>query len=262
VIVGHEAVRSLLERELPPVTLLLGPASVGKTALAGHAARYHHMTSYRYESPSAALAREVVELVPRRLQGSGKLAVIIGLDGTTVTAQNILLKVLEDPPPHVCFLLTASCPPLPTVSSRAVTHRVSLLSDEQVAEVLGQTCDRSTAVRCAPFGRGQVARALEAARDNGDDGRMRTVVAGVIRAARSGDGALENSLRSWQPAHAWCLRAWAEEAATGRWVRFSAAFAPGVTTAQARYVIEVLSRYEGARDAAAAALNGAFKGGR
>jgi hypothetical protein len=258
-LVGHEALRAELERDLLPVTLLLGPSSVGKTELAQHAARHHRMTSYGYDGPSAALAREIVGLVPRQRPQGGSIAVIIGLDGTTEAAQNILLKVLEDPPPHIRFLLTASRPPLPTVVSRAVVYRVSLLTDAQVAEVLEQHCGRSEALRCAPLGRGRVAPALEAARDS-DGGRLRSVVAAALRAAQDGDGAvLELALRFWTPAHAGVLRAWAEEAASARWVRFSAGFAPGVTSDQARRVLRALGRYEGARNASSVALSSAFR---
>jgi hypothetical protein len=257
-VVGHEALRAELERELPPVTLLLGPQSVGKTALAEHAARYHHMSFVGYNGPSAAQAREIVEMVPRHLFGG--FSVIIGLDGTTEAAQNILLKVLEEPPPHIRFLLTASRPPLPTVTSRAVVHRVSLLSDAQVCEVLEQLCGHNEAVRCAPLGRGRVAPALEAARSSGETARLRSGVAAALRAAQGGDlEALELTLRNWTPDHAGVLRAWAEEAATGRWLFFSDGFADGVTREQARRVIRLMVRYQGARNAAAVALTGAFR---
>ncbi len=258
-LVGHDALRAELERRLPPVSLLLGPPSVGKTELARDAARYHRMTCVSYDGPSAAAAREIVETVPRLMQDGSQLAVVIGLDGTTEAAQNILLKVLEEPPPHVRFLLTASRPPLPAVASRAVLYRVSLLTDIQVAEVLERFCDHSEALRCAPLGRGRVAPALEAAREAGDGGRLRTSVAAALRAAQGGDwAALDLVLRAWTPAHAGVLLDWAQEAASGRWLRFSAGFVPGASPEQARRVLRLLARYEGARNAAAVALAGAF----
>lgn len=57
---------------------------------------------------------------------SGRVFVIEGADLMTVQAQNALLKLLEEPPPGVTFLLTAAQPGvlLPTVLSRVALFRL------------------------------------------------------------------------------------------------------------------------------------------
>src|SRR3974390_3070811 len=84
----------------------------------------------------------------------------------------------------------------------------------------------------------------------------RAAVAAAIRAARSGQPALLSAaVRGWGPEHGLALGLWAQEAAAGAWERFSPDFAPGVTPAQALRILEVLRRYDGARTAAAVALD-------
>lgn len=262
-IVGHETVVTALEHSLPPVTLLLGPGSVGKTTVAFHLARYHGCFLVPVTALSAANAREV-ETIAQRVPMAGMTnCFIINLDGATDTAQNILLKLLEEPPPKAKFILTASRSPLPTVSSRAEVHLMSRLTDGQVAEVLISACGASPedAARAAQLGRGQVTPAMSALSDK-DGARTRSVVAAALKAAQTGGITLELALRTWSPEHTEVLTRWAEEAAAERWVRFDPAFAPGVSVTQARSVLYTLCSYETARNAAAVALNSAFAEGR
>lgn len=257
-IVGHEALRAELEENLPPVTLLLGPSSVGKTALAQYLAR-HHQLLIQFPSASPLSAAAARELVTKATIRGYPWCFIVALDGATETAQNILLKVLEEPPEHVRFVLTASLLPLPTVASRAQVRRMGLLDTEQVADILVLACGFSLreASEAAAYSGGQVSGALRAAAST--DSRILSVVSAALRAALDGGGsALDLAARSWSPEHTEVLRSWAAEAGAGRWERFSGSFAPGATTLQARRVIQVLNQYAGARNAAAVALASAF----
>lgn len=253
--IGHEDVRAILERELPPVTLLLGPKSTGKTTLARHLAAKHHpgRQPWYYDRLSAGLAREIVESAPVRY--SWLDIRIIDLDNSTEASQNILLKVLEEPPPHCRFILVASRYPLATVVSRSRVFGTGLLTDEQVAQVLRQ-CGASEheAEMAAARGRGQVAPALEAVADKEAD-RISSVVAAAVRAAAEGGGtAIELALRNWTPEHTVVLTRWATEAASGRWVIYTEDFAPGVSRGRALSVLYILGRYTG-RTAPSVALN-------
>lgn len=257
--IGHEAVREELERNLPPVTLLIGPRSTGKTTLAHHLVRHHKCRwSMDYGQLTAGLAREVVESSP--IRRSALDVRIIDLDNSTEAAQNILLKVLEEPPAHCRFILIASSPPLPTIISRSQVHRMGLLTDAQVARVLQEHCgvtSQHAAEMAAARARGQVAPAIASAEDKEAD-RVMSVVSAAIRAALQGDtggAAMSLALRSWTEEHTVVLRRWATEAASGRWAVFTPGLAPGLPPAAALRVLEALSRYSGTRAGAAASLS-------
>lgn len=254
--IGHDALRENLEQQLPQVILLLGPEGVGKKTLARHLARHHGYPVVPCAGLSAAMAREIVNYADVKAQR----AFIVPLDGATETAQNILLKAIEEPPERVRYLLVATRWPLPTIVSRAEVHKVGLLSDQEIAAVLVQNCgvEQSEAKRVAPFGRGALPGAMRAASEN-ESSRVRSIVSAALRAAAEGGGiALEVAMRSWGPEHTEVLRRWAGEASSGRWVFFTQDFAPRVTKDQARTIIRTLSGYPDARNAAAVALGSAF----
>ena len=80
------------------------------------------------------------------LKGSWRVFLIDGIDRANESAANSLLKVLEEPPPHLLLILTARNPYdlLPTIRSRAVSFRLSRLSqDEMRAFVDARGLDRS-----------------------------------------------------------------------------------------------------------------------
>lgn len=252
-IVGHETARLALESDLPPVTLLLGPKSIGKTTLARHLAGQPGQNAIYYEHLSAGVARSIVQGAPIRYT---KIDVrVIDLDNSTEAAQNILLKVLEEPPPHCRFILVASRAPLLTVLSRARVYRLGLLTDGQVAQVLEQSgvAHGMEAQQAAVRARGQVAPALAAAGDR-EASRITAVVAAAIRTAVEGGGStLEMALRNWTPEHTAVLERWATERANGRWVYFTEELAPAATRQGAMRVLYTLSTYD-ARTAPAVAL--------
>jgi DNA polymerase-3 subunit delta' len=81
----------------------------------------------------------------------------------TPQAQNILLKTIEEPPPHGIVLLLAAHTHnlLATVLSRCVTFKLAPLPDHQVADALiGRGVPPETAAAVAPFSRGNIGRAL------------------------------------------------------------------------------------------------------
>ena len=80
--------------------------------------------------------REQVYLVPNDL--SFKAYLIFGADQMNEAAQNAFLKLLEEPPAGVYFFLMceSAAKLLPTVRSRACTHRMQLFSGEELTEFL------------------------------------------------------------------------------------------------------------------------------
>lgn len=165
-IIGHAATVMTLQAHLPPVTILIGPASIGKRTLARHLADWHDIpTCDRMECTSALMsetARSVVEFARRAPFGHTRLS-IIPMDGASTAAQNILLKTLEEPPDTATFILTATASVLPTVQSRAQVFHLGLLTDEQVVQILSaRGMSPEAAHRAAVIGMGQVQPALDA----------------------------------------------------------------------------------------------------
>ena len=127
-----------LERELPPATLLLGPdvgpmlTAAYRSALKTHLVCRADVLIRRHMS--AGDARFIVKFAQTAPFGTFKV-VAFPLDGATAQAQNILLKVLEEPPPTVRFILVASARPLPTIVSRC---QVIIVAGEVAPQVSAQ----------------------------------------------------------------------------------------------------------------------------
>lgn len=242
-LVGHDQARAALERKLPAVTLLLGPAGTGKRVLADYLITYHQVhrsDTIRIWKLDAESARLVVHSANRVPPGSLKV-IVIRLDGASEQAQNILLKALEEPPDPVRFILLAARPPLPTIFSRSQVYQSGLLTDAQVEQVLAQLGMENPG-KYAPWGYGTVSGALEAAQKDGEDQQnVRSALTAALRAAGSRDWeVLTRTMRGWKEPHAAMLFRWSVEAGTGRWKEFTAEFAPGYTTDQALHLWRTL----------------------
>jgi DNA polymerase III, delta subunit len=209
-----------LAGDLPPATLVLGPGSWPLVTLA---AGPEWLLRHDLSAGEARQVRESVWLLPC----GGVRVVALCLDKVTAQGQNMLLKVLEEPPPGTRFVLAAESRPLPTVVSR-----------------------------CRVLVVGQVAAGQDA------DPRDRAAVATVLRAARSGQSALlAQTLRNWLPVQAKLLTVWAAEAASGQWKVFDTGTAPGVSAEQAMRLLTELARYPGAKLGALVALESVFSAG-
>jgi replication-associated recombination protein RarA len=251
VIYGHEDARRQLERGLRPVTLLMGPDSVGKWTLAEHAARYHRAIPAEVIRAQELSADQASDIRMRALRAPlGPIrAVLIRVDrAKSETALNTLLKILEEPPAPVRFILTASTPPMPTIVSRSTVVRLGLLSDADVERVLVQSMGlaEDIAARLAPLGRGQVKRAADA--DSSSNSRQ--LVVALLKAAATGDAALaDRASRSWDDEAHDLLWTWAFEAGSGRWRVFSAEESFGLAgdPSASRRLVAVLSNAGRAR---------------
>lgn len=265
-LVGHERVRDALEKSMPRVTLLIGPSGTGKSVLARHVIerwreRRGSVEAVFFGAVDADQARRIVREAAAVPPGAMRFFVA-ELDGSSEQAQNILLKVLEEPPDPVWFVLLSSRNLLPTVVSRAQVYWTGLLTGEQVAEVLTRL-GVPDARRHALEGGGTVTGALEAARrDSEEVKRVRAAVSAVLRAAagRDWEGA-SRSMRGWGPEHGALFMRWSAEAATGQWKEFSAAFAPGFTGPQALAAWRRLRADPESRNLAVSALQEAVRAG-
>lgn len=77
-----------------------------------------------------------------------KFYIVPRADTMNTQAQNALLKILEEPPPHVMFLLLCENADnlLPTIRSRAPILRVEALSDETVSDYLKANNEQAKAL--------------------------------------------------------------------------------------------------------------------
>lgn len=216
-----EQVQARLAFDLPPATLVLGSGSWPEVC---RCARGHWMLESGLSAATARMLHGLAWLLP---SSGGERVMALNLEGASAQVQNMLLKVLEEPPDSTKFVLAAVRRPLPTVVSR-----------------------------CRVLVVGQEAAGQEA------DPRDRAAVATVLRAARSGQSALlAQALRAWLPEQAKLLSVWAAEAVSGQWKVFGADTAPGVSTEQAMRLLTGLARYPGAKLGALVALEDAFSQG-
>lgn len=159
--IGHSHIFDALT-ELPPVTLLWGPKSVGKRTMARWLLRDIPPTNKadvdKLRMESAKILVEFFSVAPL----VGLKAAIISLDGASISALNSLLKFLEEPPAYIRIILVASGQVLPTVVSRAHVYKCGYLRDEEISTILQQRgWDTAGADKAAKASLGHVDRALE-----------------------------------------------------------------------------------------------------
>jgi hypothetical protein len=214
-----DAARKVLSTYLPPAVLLVGP---GSWDLASLLAEMHGPGEVvrPLDADSARRIRDSAQYQP----ASGQRLFVVGLDGAGRSAQNILLKTIEEPPRWVRFILAGTRLPLDTIASRCEVYALG-------ADAAPRSVDEQSKV----------------------------LVGGAIKAARSGSlMLLSRAIRDWEPDHTRVLWAWALEAGAERWEAFSPDFAPGVTPDQATALIEELSALGGSRLAPQVALTRVF----
>lgn len=242
-IYGHALVVQQLEAQLPPVALLSGPASVGKTTLALHLAEHHGVLPVdrrHIETLTVEESRSLKAFAALAPMGASKLA-IVHLDNSSAVALNALLKLLEEPPASCRFLLLASRPTLATIESRAVVHRLGLLSEEDLMQVLTQRLgmsDSAAAAACrSSLGTVESAQEMELLTVH------RSPVLSVLKAVSDGDAdQLTLALSDWSDGPQRLLRAWCIERLTGRWRVFTEHETFGLQAEEARQILRGLAR--------------------
>jgi DNA polymerase III delta prime subunit len=229
--VGHVQTRAILERELPPVALVLGPRSVGKWTLGEYLVAYHRVLpvdTLRVPSLTSDGARAVRTFLGTAPFGALKV-VLIRLDRASDGSLNVLLKTLEEPPPSARFILVSSDRTLATIVSRSHLFRVGLLAPEEVREVLRDHLGMAdpTASRLAPLGGGTIVRALNSQANDAHRSLVITLGKAVADQDRS---LLDRALRSWNDEAIPLFERYLLEARTGLWSVFSESETFGLTS--------------------------------
>ena len=139
---GHEKIKAVLKSpaDLPPASLFLGPAGIGKTTFAKELiSSLHHVDveDLTETKNTIAMMRKLIEEAPRKPFTSEWRVILIDFDRVTRAASDTLLKLLEEPPDHLKIILVSSKDDLPaTVVSRCLVFRFEGLTDGEVSQVL------------------------------------------------------------------------------------------------------------------------------
>lgn len=129
--IGQLEVINRLKETKARSVLLTGPPHWGKKTLLREIFREDDSV---YEvSGNASTFRETLDRIYSTVRPT--LYLIPDIDKTNATVQNLLLKVLEEPPLSSRFYLTSSGSVLPTISSRCVTYRMQPYTEQELASV-------------------------------------------------------------------------------------------------------------------------------
>jgi hypothetical protein len=211
---------------------------VGKRTLAEHLLDVHRVAPADRMVVlhlTADLVRAVEAFAVHAPLASSFKAVVLRISDASEASLNMLLKILEEPPASMRFLLLAAGRVLPTVFSRAVVERVGMLSPVDVATVLIHAgVSPGAASDASRLGQGSVAAARSALSLAGSRGVVLTALRGAVRGDQD---VLDAVLRSWDASTTSTLGRWAAETLTGRWVLFSPSDWPDCPLELARKVL-------------------------
>ena len=149
-IFGNASLLSVLggmveENKVPHSILLTGPTGCGKTTIARILAEKIGAVGSDIREIDSADFRGIDTIREMRkqtqfrpMESDSRVWIIDECHKLTNDAQNALLKILEDTPAHVYFVLCTTDPQklLPTVKGRCSTFQVSLLNDVEMMRLL------------------------------------------------------------------------------------------------------------------------------
>jgi len=149
------ALTNMLEKETLPHTLLFhGPSGCGKTTLARivRTKLNCHDMDYKELNCSDFRGIDTIREISRLMHlaptgGKVRIWLLDEVHQLSRDGQNAALKILEDTPPHVYFLLCTTDPQklLKTILTRCCEMPVRLLTYEELEKLVDKTCKREKA---------------------------------------------------------------------------------------------------------------------
>jgi DNA polymerase-3 subunit gamma/tau len=149
-----DAVRMLVDmgkrKAIPHCLLLTGPSGVGKTTTARILKEKLNCSDSDFCEMNIADARgiDTVRSIRDRMgfspmQGDCRIWLLDEVARATVDFQNSFLKMLEDTPSHVYFMLATTDPQklLATIKTRATEVKFRLLKDKEMVQLLDRVAD-------------------------------------------------------------------------------------------------------------------------
>ena len=125
-----------------------------------------------YPKKNNIVVEEINEIVStaqvRPLELKNKIYMLNNFSGATISAQNKLLKTLEEPPHNVIFILTATSEKtvLPTIASRVTTILLKKSTNEEIESVLKEVTADSKRISIAmENSAGNLGKALSLVKD-------------------------------------------------------------------------------------------------
>jgi DNA polymerase III delta prime subunit len=218
-LVGHQGVIGALSSQLPPVSIITGPPSVGKRMIATYAAIKHNVARIDFTEVlklTVDEAARVKQFMSTQPQNKLKFA-LINLDAASDAAMNDLLKALEEPPGYARFSLISSSHLPRILLTRGHKYTVGLLKEEDLFTILiNKGVNELEAKKLSKLGR--VDLALQAY----SDVASRTTAISVLQAVESGDYILFcQAFKGVDSKTAEMIVAILEESASQNWKLFS-----------------------------------------
>jgi DNA polymerase-3 subunit gamma/tau len=155
--VTRTLINSIKENKIPSALLFCGPRGVGKTSSARIFAREINNYSkedelsfniFELDAASNNKADDIRDLIEKvRIppqKGKYKVYIIDEVHMLSKHAENAFLKTLEEPPPHVVFILatTEKNKILPTIISRCQIYDFNRIKEAEIVEYLNQICEK------------------------------------------------------------------------------------------------------------------------
>lgn len=193
-IVGHEKALASIPQPLPSALLLLGPSGIGKKRVGGQL--LHANTQPANWQVVGNLTKDAARSIIRFHESAplveGPKMTLLDLSRASDAAQNMILKILEEPPRWSKFIMHSDIEPLLTVKSRCFNVRFGVLSDSEVNEVLAaHGINQMTREDAVKHSHGRVSLAMDYAYNT----EARSAVEAVLRNLLNLDGpGLERSL--------------------------------------------------------------------
>lgn len=155
-LVGHKGVTRALSRQLPPVSIITGPPSVGKRLVATHAAIVNNIARVDFTEVKRLTvdeANRVKDFVATKPMHNYRYA-LIDLDAATDAAIYDLLKLLEEPPAYARFSLISSKPVPRTLVTRGHNYSLGLLNSDDLFQILiAKNIPEQDALKLSKLGR-------------------------------------------------------------------------------------------------------------